>query len=179
MRGNTLMYLCVCVHVAYWSCLMCMNFTLYFRRIAEGLELCLPNLETLVLTGNLILELADLDPLANMKSLRTLSLLHNPVTTRQHYRLYVAFKLPHLRLLDFRKIKMKVSEFWFLQHSYDEQWSQSSVSNCVLCHGFATELLWPVLSVMFCSPNVHDYLANPRGTGRSACIAYQKWGAGN
>lgn len=90
---------------------MCMNLTLNFRRIAEGLELCLPNLETLVLTGNLILELADLDPLANIKSLRTLSLLHNPVTTRQHYRLYVAFRLPQLRLLDFRKIKMKVSEF--------------------------------------------------------------------
>ncbi|KDR19400.1 U2 small nuclear ribonucleoprotein A' [Zootermopsis nevadensis] len=79
-------------------------------RIAEGLELCLPNLETLVLTGNLIQELADLDPLANIKSLRTLSLLHNPVTTRQHYRLYVAFKLPHLRLLDFRKIKLKERE---------------------------------------------------------------------
>jgi len=80
-----------------------------FRRIAEGLESSLPNLETLVLTGNLIQELADLDPLASIKSLRTLSLLHNPVTTRQHYRLYVAFKLPQLRLLDFRKIKVKVS----------------------------------------------------------------------
>jgi U2 small nuclear ribonucleoprotein A' len=72
--------------------------------------LSLPNLETLVLTGNLIQELADLDPLASIKSLRTLSLLHNPVTTRQHYRLYVAFKLPQLRLLDFRKIKVKVSD---------------------------------------------------------------------
>ena len=80
-----------------------------FRRITEGLETSLPNLETLVLTGNLIQELADLDQLASIKSLRTLSLLHNPVTTRQHYRLYVAFKLPQLRLLDFRKIKVKVS----------------------------------------------------------------------
>jgi U2 small nuclear ribonucleoprotein A' len=100
-----------CVTVVDWNCLMNLNCTLYFRRIAEGLELCLPNLETLVLTGNLILELADLDPLANIKSLRTLSLLHNPVTTRQHYRLYVTFRLPQIRLLDFRKIKMKVSDF--------------------------------------------------------------------
>lgn len=79
-------------------------------RIADGLEQCLPNLDTLILTGNLIQELADLDPLASVKTLRTLSLLHNPITTRQHYRLYVAFKLPHLRLLDFRKIKMKERE---------------------------------------------------------------------
>jgi U2 small nuclear ribonucleoprotein A' len=86
-----------------------------FRRIAEGLESSLPSLETLVLTGNLIQELADLDPLASIKSLRTLSLLHNPVTTRQHYRLYVAFKLPQLRLLDFRKIKVKVSALYLLE----------------------------------------------------------------
>jgi U2 small nuclear ribonucleoprotein A' len=96
------------------------NFT-SFRRIAEGLELSLPNLETLVLTGNLIQELADLDPLASVKSLRTLSLLHNPVTTRQHYRLYIAFKLPQLRLLDFRKIKVKVSGLCLQQQMCNEQ----------------------------------------------------------
>ncbi|XP_049830228.1 U2 small nuclear ribonucleoprotein A'-like [Schistocerca gregaria] len=79
-------------------------------RISEGLEKSLPSLETLVLTGNQIQELADLDPLASIKSLRTLSLLHNPVTTRQHYRAYVIFRIPHLRILDFRKIKMKERE---------------------------------------------------------------------
>ena len=92
-----------------------------FRRIAEGLESSLPNLETLVLTGNLIQELADLDPLASIKSLRTLSLLHNPVTTRQHYRLYVAFKLPQVRLLDFRKIKVKVSAFCLQEQMCDDE----------------------------------------------------------
>jgi hypothetical protein len=92
-----------------------------FRRISEGLESSLPNLETLVLTGNLIQELADLDPLASIKSLRTLSLLHNPVTTRQHYRLYVAFKLPQLRLLDFRKIKVKVSGLYLWEQMCDEE----------------------------------------------------------
>ncbi len=34
--------------------------------------------------------------------------MRNPVTTKKHYRLYVAYKLPHVRLLDFRKIKQKV-----------------------------------------------------------------------
>ncbi|XP_046387489.1 U2 small nuclear ribonucleoprotein A'-like [Ischnura elegans] len=79
-------------------------------RIAESLETTLPNLESLILTGNSIQELADIDPLATLKKLTTLSLLHNPVTTQPHYRLYVAFKLPNLRLLDFRKIKMKERE---------------------------------------------------------------------
>ncbi|KAJ9590188.1 hypothetical protein L9F63_016677 [Diploptera punctata] len=89
------------------KCLLLNNTAL---RVTDGLEQCLPNLDTLILTGNLIQELADLDPLTSVKSLRTLSLLHNPVTTRQHYRLYVAYKFPHLRLLDFRKIKMKERE---------------------------------------------------------------------
>ncbi|XP_071453473.1 U2 small nuclear ribonucleoprotein A' [Hetaerina americana] len=79
-------------------------------RIAESLESSLPNLESLILTGNSIQELADIDPLASLKKLTTLSLLHNPVTTQPHYRLYVAFKLPNLLLLDFRKIKMKERE---------------------------------------------------------------------
>nr|CAD7417077.1 unnamed protein product [Timema poppensis] len=79
------------------------------RRLSEGLEASLPNLETLVLTGNLVQELADLDALVPLKNLRTLSCLQNPVTAKAHYRLYVAFKLPQVKLLDFRKIKMKVS----------------------------------------------------------------------
>lgn len=76
-------------------------------RIGDGLEARLPNLNTLVLTGNNIQELADLDPLATLPHLTCLSLLHCPVTRKQHYRAYVAFKLPQLRLLDFRKIKTK------------------------------------------------------------------------
>jgi U2 small nuclear ribonucleoprotein A' len=55
----------------------------------------------------MLMELGDLDPLACLKNLTTLSLLHNPVTARQHYRLYLIYKLPQLRLLDFRKIKQK------------------------------------------------------------------------
>ncbi|XP_063229977.1 U2 small nuclear ribonucleoprotein A' [Bacillus rossius redtenbacheri] len=79
-------------------------------RLAEGLEACLPALECLVLTGNLIHELGDLDPLVPLKNLHTLSLLQNPVTAKPHYRLYVAHRLPQVCLLDFRKIKMKERE---------------------------------------------------------------------
>jgi U2 small nuclear ribonucleoprotein A' len=76
-------------------------------KIAEGLEENIPNLEMLVLTNNQIQELADVDPLAAFKRLENLSLLKNQVTVKQHYRLYVIYKLPQLRILDFRKIKMK------------------------------------------------------------------------
>ncbi len=34
------------------------------------------------------------------------------MTSKKHYRLYVAYKFPQVRLLDFRKIKMKVSNNW-------------------------------------------------------------------
>lgn len=74
------------------------------RRIAENLEEHIPNLETLVLTGNHIEELTDVDGLAGLQKLNTLCLMQNPVSARQHYRLYVIWKLPQLRLLDFRKV---------------------------------------------------------------------------
>ncbi|XP_047515096.1 U2 small nuclear ribonucleoprotein A' [Pieris napi] len=79
-------------------------------RIGENLEQYLPNLDTLILTNNNIAELGDLDPLASLSKLKTLSLMHNPVANKQHYRAYIAYKLPGLKLLDFRKIKQKERE---------------------------------------------------------------------
>lgn len=64
-------------------------------------------MESLILTGNQIAELGDIDPLVSLEKLTTLSLMHNPITAKQHYRLYVIYRLPQLKLLDFRKIKMK------------------------------------------------------------------------
>ncbi|XP_014256844.1 U2 small nuclear ribonucleoprotein A' [Cimex lectularius] len=79
-------------------------------RIGDNLGETLPNLESLILTGNMLQELSDIDPLTSLTSLRSLSLMHCPLVTKQHYRHYVAFKLPNLRLLDFRKIKEKERE---------------------------------------------------------------------
>lgn len=76
-------------------------------RIAENLQENLPNLDTLILTGNNIQELGDLDPLSSLPKLNSLCLLHNPVVNRPHYRLYIAFKIPQVKLLDFSKIKQK------------------------------------------------------------------------
>lgn len=79
-------------------------------RIAEGLEQCIPNLETLMLTGNMIQELSDLEPLIPLKNLKNLCLLQNPVSAKQQYRQYVVYRFPQLKLLDFRKIKEKERE---------------------------------------------------------------------
>ncbi|XP_076686860.1 small nuclear ribonucleoprotein polypeptide A'-like U2A [Andrena cerasifolii] len=86
--------------------------TLFFNnnrivRIGEGLEHCIPNMETLMLTGNMIQELGDLEPLTQLKSLTNLCLLQNPVSAKPQYRQYVVYRFPQLRLLDFRKIKLK------------------------------------------------------------------------
>ncbi|KAK2194091.1 hypothetical protein NP493_2g03045 [Ridgeia piscesae] len=78
-------------------------------RIAEHLEEALPNLETLILTNNSIHELGDLDILSTVTSLRVISLMRNPVTTKKHYRLYVIHKLPNVRLIDFQKVKLKLA----------------------------------------------------------------------
>eukprot|EP00004_Rigifila_ramosa_P024821 TRINITY_DN7290_c0_g1_i1.p1 TRINITY_DN7290_c0_g1~~TRINITY_DN7290_c0_g1_i1.p1 ORF type:complete len:241 (-),score=79.93 TRINITY_DN7290_c0_g1_i1:41-733(-) len=78
--------------------------------IATGLGANLPNLEVLIAANNKISEFSDLDPLAELPKLRKLSLFDNPVSRRQNYRLYVAFKLPNVKILDFRKIKSKERE---------------------------------------------------------------------
>lgn len=108
----------------------------FCSRIADNLHEFLPNLESLILTGNNLQEFSDLDPLISLPKLETLSLLSNPIITQPHFREYIAFKLaiwlflhrnllinfiyiprfPRLRLLDFRKIRQKdrkaASEFF-------------------------------------------------------------------
>ncbi|XP_002992324.2 U2 small nuclear ribonucleoprotein A' isoform X3 [Selaginella moellendorffii] len=76
-------------------------------RISSSLGEFLPKLHTLVLTNNRLGNLAELDPLASLVKLHTLSLLENVVTKLPEYRLYVIHKLPNLRLLDFSKVKAK------------------------------------------------------------------------
>lgn len=83
---------------------------IFNRRIGEHLEEYIPNLESLILTGNQLDELSDIEPLVSLEKLTCLSLMFNPITAKQHYRLYVVYKLPQLKLLDFRKIKLKERE---------------------------------------------------------------------
>lgn len=76
-------------------------------RIMDHIEECLPNLSWLILTNNNIGELGDIDTLSTIPKLECLSLLNNPVSTKKYYRLYVIHKLPQIRLLDFKKVKLK------------------------------------------------------------------------
>uniref|UniRef100_A0A1Q3F110 Probable U2 small nuclear ribonucleoprotein A' n=1 Tax=Culex tarsalis TaxID=7177 RepID=A0A1Q3F110_CULTA len=95
-------------HLPRLKCLLLNNNRIV--RISDTLHESLPNLESVILTGNNIQELGDLEPLTKLANLQSLSLLTNPVSTKQHYREYVAFRFPNLRLLDFRKIKLKERE---------------------------------------------------------------------
>ncbi|XP_075714380.1 U2 small nuclear ribonucleoprotein A' [Rhinoderma darwinii] len=79
-------------------------------RVGEGLEQVLPNLTELILTNNSIMELGDLDNLSTLKNLTYLCLLRNPVINKRHYRLYVVYKIPQIRVLDFQKIRLAERE---------------------------------------------------------------------
>jgi len=79
----------------------------HITKISTNLGESLPNLDCLILTNNRIVNLHDLDSLADLPSLRTLSLIDNVVAKKPNYRLYVIHRLPQLRILDFKKIKSK------------------------------------------------------------------------
>ena len=76
--------------------------------LSQSLHLSVPNLTTLVLTNNSISELGDLEPLKDIKSLKYLSLLGNPVREKKWYRDWLVWRISGLRVLDFQRIKDKV-----------------------------------------------------------------------
>jgi len=73
--------------------------------ITSDLEHMIPNLETLILTNNNIEDLVEVEKLSKFKHLQYVSFLRNPVASLKHYRLYTIYRLPHLRILDFKKVK--------------------------------------------------------------------------
>ncbi|KAL4794563.1 leucine-rich repeat-domain-containing protein [Aspergillus venezuelensis] len=75
------------------------------RQIQSNIASSVPNLNTLVLTANNIAELADLDPLRGLTKLTHLVCLENPVTRKDHYRLFLIWRIPSIRFLDYRKVK--------------------------------------------------------------------------
>lgn len=76
--------------------------------ISPSIHLSVPNLTTLVLTGNSIVELGDLEPLKEIKGLKYLALLGNPVREKKWYREWLAWRIASLRVLDFQRIRDKV-----------------------------------------------------------------------
>lgn len=78
--------------------------------ISPSIHLSVPNLTTLVLTGNSIAELGDIEPLKEIKGLKYLALLGNPVREKKWYREWLAWRIPSLRVLDFQRIRDKERE---------------------------------------------------------------------
>lgn len=76
--------------------------------VSPSIHLSVPNLTTLVLTNNNITELGDLEPLKELKNLKYVSLMGNPVREKKWYREWLAWRLPGLRVLDFQRIRDKV-----------------------------------------------------------------------
>lgn len=73
--------------------------------IQSNLTNSLPSLSTLVLTSNHFVELADLDVLGTFGRLTHLVLLDNPVTKKEHYRLWIIWRCPSVRFFDYKKVK--------------------------------------------------------------------------
>ncbi|KAK9480804.1 leucine-rich repeat-domain-containing protein [Lipomyces japonicus] len=73
--------------------------------ISPSLHESVPNLTTLVLTSNLISKFSDLEGLKGLNRLTYLTFLNNPITKREHYREYIIWRIPSVRILDFEKIK--------------------------------------------------------------------------
>ncbi|KAF2467634.1 U2 small nuclear ribonucleoprotein A [Lindgomyces ingoldianus] len=78
--------------------------------IQPSLSSSIPNLTTLVLTKNRLTELADLDPLSGFRKLVYLTIIGNPVATKEHYRYWVIWRCPSVRHLDFEKVRTSERE---------------------------------------------------------------------
>lgn len=77
-------------------------------RVDEGFAQMCPQLESLILTNNKISKFEEINKIsATCKSLLRLSLVGNIVNQLPNYRLYVIFKMPNLRVLDFEKVTDK------------------------------------------------------------------------
>ncbi|KAJ1926092.1 U2 snRNP complex subunit [Tieghemiomyces parasiticus] len=75
------------------------------RTLDPALAVSLPNLDSLVLSNNLVAQLVDLEPLRRLPRLQYLSLLDNPVAKDPNYRPWVIWRLPSVRVLDFQRVK--------------------------------------------------------------------------
>ena len=79
-------------------------------RIEKDFAINCPFLTNLVLTNNKITDFEQIDNIASCKSLEKLYLVDNVVTKMKNYRLYVIYKIPTLRILDYQRVTKKERE---------------------------------------------------------------------
>jgi hypothetical protein len=75
--------------------------------VASSVATALPFLETLVLSNNRLSSLGDIASLSPLPRLTMLFLLGNPLTRKEHYRLFTIARFPALRLLDGQRVTRK------------------------------------------------------------------------
>ena len=80
----------------------------HISSISPMLHVSLPNLTSLSLANNNISELGDLEPLKELRKLKYLNLIGNPVKEKKWYREWLVWRLGSLRVLDFQRIRDKV-----------------------------------------------------------------------
>ena len=86
-------------------------------KVEKDFAINCPFLTNLVLTNNKISDFEQIDNIATCKSLQKLYLLDNVVTKIKNYRLYVIYKIPTLRILDFQRVTKKEREEALLKFS--------------------------------------------------------------
>ena len=79
-------------------------------KIENDFAINCPFLTNLVLTNNKISDFQQIDNIASCKSLQKLYLVDNVVTKLKIYRLYVIYKIPTLRILDYQRVTKKERE---------------------------------------------------------------------
>lgn len=73
----------------------------------ENIAESFPNLENLVLIGNRLTDLTEIDNLSYSRNLTRVYLMENKVTQDPNYRFYVIHRLPNLKVLDFQRVKQE------------------------------------------------------------------------
>lgn len=72
--------------------------------LGDSLATSAPNIERLVLAHNHLNGLTELEPLSQLRRLSFLVLTGNPVERQQHYRSWIIWRCPALRILDYKRV---------------------------------------------------------------------------
>ncbi|WFD35588.1 U2 snRNP complex subunit [Malassezia cuniculi] len=76
----------------------------HIARIDSQIHKQLPYLHSLTLTNNAVADFAQVAHLARLRRLEYLSLMGNPVSRKKHYREFVVWKVPSVRVLDYKRV---------------------------------------------------------------------------
>ena len=79
-------------------------------KIDKDFAINCPLLNNIILTNNKIETFEQIDNIATCKTITKLFLVDNLVTKIKNYRLYVIYKIPSLRILDFQRVTQKERE---------------------------------------------------------------------